>query len=384
MNQDVQSDIRELLLGQDGVPADHGRDVDRFYAETVPALAERGLFGLLIPQAYGGRGYTVEQYVEAIEEIAAHDMMSAYSVNEHSTIGTLGLVQHGSEQQKSELLPGLASGDVLAAFCLTEPASGSDITSLGTQAEQRDGGYVLTGKKIHISLAHHARLFTVLAQVKGPEGSAPKAAFLVSRNTPGLSNGPENSSPPGYLIPVAGSVVLDGCEVADSDVLGTVGAGGRIFKQALETARVGLAAAYVGNGRDALSRTVGRVVERRSFGQRVADHQMVQSKIADMHVAVEAGRQLVRHAARVIDTEPESATAVCAAAKVFVTEAAQRIGADAVQLFGGAAFLVEPPVDWYLRDAKMGDILGGTSEVMRLLIAKDVIGKHTLAVEAGV
>lgn len=381
MSEDVRTRIRELLSGDGGVPADHGRDVDRFYAETVPALAKRGLFGLLIPEAYGGHGYTVEQYVAAIEEIAAHDMMAAYSINEHSTIGTLGLVQYGSEQQKAALLPALAAGEVLAAFCLTEPASGSDITTLGTHATPCEGGYLLNGKKIHISLAHHARLFTVLAQVTGSEGPARKAAFLISRDNPGLSNGPENSSPPGYLIPIAGSVVLDGCEVQDSDVLGAVGAGGRIFKQALETARVGLAGAYVGNGRDALGRTVARVVERRSFGQRVADHQMVQAKIADMHVSVEAGRQLVRHAARVIDTEPEAATAACAAAKVFVTEAAQRIGADAVQLFGGAAFLVEPPVDWYLRDAKMGDILGGTSEVMRLLIAKDVIGRHTVAVE---
>lgn len=382
MRSDVQGHIRALLTSDGGVPADHGRDVDRFYADTVPALAKRGLFGMLIPQAYGGCGYTVEQYVAAIEEVAAYDMMAAYSINEHSTIGTLGLVQYGSAQQKSDLLPALAAGEMLAAFCLTEPASGSDITTLGTHAEPRETGYVLNGKKIHISLAHHARLFTVLAQVTGPDGPGRKAAFLISRDNPGLSNGPENSSPPGYLIPIAGSVVLDGCAVEESDVLGAVGAGGRIFKQALETARVGLAAAYVGNGRDALSRTVERVVERRSFGQRVADHQMVQAKIADMHVAVEAGRQLVRHAARVIDTEPESATAVCAAAKVFVTEAAQRIGADAVQLFGGAAFLVEPPVDWYLRDAKMGDILGGTSEVMRLLIAKDVIGKQAAAAEA--
>jgi alkylation response protein AidB-like acyl-CoA dehydrogenase len=369
---EVIDDVTKRLAADGGVPSDHGRDIDTFFSRTVPALGERGMFGLLIPAEFGGSGYDVTQYVAALETLGRHDMMAAYSVNEHSTIGSLPLVQSGTADQRSQLLPEMAAGRTLAAFCLTEPASGSDVRTLATTAEPDGDGFRIDGKKIHISLAHHAGMFTVLAEVPGPSRRE-KTAFLVPADAPGLSLGPENSSPPGYLIPVAGSVVLESCHAGRDQVLGEVGRGGGIFRSALEIARVGLTAAYVGGASDALDRCLEHVQTRRSFGQSLAEHQLVQAKLADMSIDIEAARLLVRHAAQMLDTAPEHATAASARAKVFAIEAAQRVGDQAVQLFGGKAFLDQPPVDWYLRDAKMGAILGGTSEIMRLLIAKDLL-----------
>lgn len=374
-HQEIADSVRTALHEGSGVPRDHGRDIETFYAKTVPALAERGLFGLLIPKEYGGRGLSVTEYIAAMESIGAYDLMAAYTINEHSTIGSLPLISHGTEEQKRYWLPRLAEGSVLAAFCLTEPKSGSDVTSLATKAEPVSGGYRINGKKIHISLAHHAGLFTVLTELADTGGAQRKTAFLMSRETEGLSNGPENSSPPGYLIPVAGSVVLENVVRTDDDVLGKIGEGGRIFQLALETARVGLTAALVGAGAQALDDCVYRLSNRQSFGQPLTSHQMVQSKLSDMAMRVTSSRLMVAEAAEVIDTDPAEATGICAMAKLYATEAMREVGADAIQLFGGAAFLEEPPVDWLMRDAKMAEILGGTSEVMRMLIAKSLVAQ---------
>lgn len=370
---DVRRDIRARLSSDGGVPRDHGRDVEKFFSTTVPALGARGLFGLLMPKEYGGSAHSVSEYVVALETIGEFDMMAAYSINEHSTIGSLPLVQYGSAEQRAELLPQMASGSMLAAFCLTEPASGSDVRTLATTAEPEQDGFVLNGKKIHISLAHHAGMFTVLAEVPSLEGKRQKTAFLLPAHQQGVSLGPENSSPPGYLIPVAGSVVLEDCFASRAQILGEVGRGGGIFRSALEIARVGLTAAYVGGASDALTRCLDHVQNRSSFGHKLSEHQLVQAKLADMSIDVEASRQMVAHAAALLDASPAEATAASARAKVFAIEAAQRVGEQAVQLFGGKAFLEQPPIDWYMRDAKMGAILGGTSEIMRLLIAKDLL-----------
>lgn len=369
----VRAEITERLHADGGVPRDHGRDIDKFFSTTAPALGERGLWGLLMPKEYGGSGLTVEEYVVAQQVLGSYDMMAAYSINEHSTIGSLPLVQSGTEEQRATLLPKMASGEMLAAFCLTEPASGSDIRNLATKAVADAGGYRLNGKKIHISLAHHAGMFTVLAEIPSDTGKGLKTAFLVPADEPGVSLGPENSSPPGYLIPVAGSVVLTDYLGSEESILGQIGKGGSIFRHALEIARVGLTAAYIGGADDALARSLHHVQNRSSFGQQLSQHQMIQQKLADMSIDIEAGRLLVQYAAQRIDTDPDNATGASARAKVFGIEAAFRVGTEAVQLHGGRAFLEQPPIDWYMRDAKMGAILGGTSEIMRLLIAKDLL-----------
>lgn len=360
--------VRELLVG---VPFDHGRDVDTFFSATVPALAERGLFGMLIPERFGGAGYTVTQYVDALAVLAEHDAMAAYSVNEHSTIGSLGLVQYGDPKQQEQWLPRIARGETLAAFCLTEPKSGSDVTNLATTALPAGDAYRIDGMKVHISLAHHAGLFTVLAEIPGDDRRH-KTAFLVESDRPGLRLGPHNSSPPGFLIPVAGSTIFENCVVDRDAILAEVGEGGRIFKAALEIARAGLSAVYVGASADALQRCLDWTMNRYSFGRPLTEHQSVQHHLADMSIQLEASRQLVAHAARVLDHAPDRATGPAATAKVFATEAARSIGATAVQLFGGQAFLEERPVHWYMTDAKMGEILAGTSEIMRMLIYKEL------------
>ena len=371
----VRARWQAALADADAQSMDHGRDVPSFFAETVPELGRLGYFGLMVPEEYGGSGYSVAEYVAALQVLGEQDLMAAYSVNEHSTIGSLPLVEHGTPEQKDRWLPDIATGRRLAAFCLTEPASGSDVTSLATKAVPADGGHHLTGKKIHISLAHNADLFIVLAEIPREGGKDQKTAFVIERGMAGFGHGPENSSPSGYLIPVAGSVELDDCHADESRVLGGIGGGGSIFRSALEIARVGLASAYVGGAIDALQRCLERATSRTSFKQPIGEHQLIQAKLADMSIGSEAGKLLVAAAAQAIDEGSPDAMAASARAKVFVTETVRDIGVEAVQIFGGQAFLEERRIDWYLRDAKMGEILGGTSEIMRILLAKDLLKK---------
>ncbi len=372
----VRARWRAALAAADATLMEHGRDVPSFFARTVPELGRLGYFGLMVPERYGGSGYRVAEYVAALQVLGEHDLMAAYSVNEHCTIGTLPLVEHGTPEQKERWLPDMATGQRLAAFCLTEPASGSDVTSLAMKATPTDGGYRLNGKKIHISLAHHAELFTVLAEIPREGDKDQKAAFVIERGAAGFGHGPENSSPSGYLIPVAGSVELEDCHADESRILGGIGGGGSIFRAALEIARVGLAAAYVGGAVDALQRCLERSVSRTSFKKPIGEHQLIQAKLADMSIGSEAAKLLVAAAAQAIDEGSPDAMAASARAKVFATETVRNIGIEAVQIFGGQAFLEERRMDWYLRDAKMGEILGGTSEIMRILIAKDLLKQY--------
>jgi len=311
------------------------------------------------------------EYVVALETIPELDPMAAYVVNEHSTIGGLGVSTNGSRSQRDAYLHNLATGEMLAAFGLTEPGHGSDVTSLKTTAVKKGDKNILEGKKIHISLAAHADLFTVVAAVAdGTERLS--TAFLIERENKGLRLGEENSSPPGYLIPGAGSNVLDHCEVDSSALLGEVGKAGKVSRGVLEIGRFGLASIYVGSSQNALNRSLAYAKERTQFGKPISDFQAIQFKLADMRVGIQAARLLVKDAAMMYD-RGESTIESGAIAKLFTTEMARNVGIEAIQIHGGQSYLSNPPVDWLMRDAKMGEILGGTSEVMRLLISKKLL-----------
>ena len=182
----------------DGLTGDHNRDEDAFFKTTWPLLGELGYLGFLIPAEYGGQNFSASEYTVAIETIAEYDPMAAYSINEHSTIGSLGLVKFGTQAQKKKYLPLLASGKLVAAFGLSEPEHGSDVTSITTSAVKKGNKYVLSGKKIHLSLAAKADLYTVVASVRDG-GGVKNTMFLVERTGNGLRLGTENTSPAGYI-----------------------------------------------------------------------------------------------------------------------------------------------------------------------------------------
>jgi len=342
-----------------------------FFKTTWPILGELGFLGFLISKENGGRGYSAQEYVIALETIAELDPMAAYVINEHSTIGGLGISTSGSQGSKDKYLDKLATGKMLAGFGLTEPNHGSDVSSLNTTAVKVGDKYIIDGKKIHISLAANADLFTVVAAVK-QDSKRLSTAFLIEKSNKGLRLGEENSSPPGYLIPGAGSIILEACEVDQDAMLGDVGKAGKVSRGVLEIGRFGLAAIYVGNSQTALNRSAKYATERTQFGKPISDFQAIQFKLADMRVGIQAARLLVRDAARMYD-HGESTIESGAIAKLFTTEMARNVGIEAIQIHGGHSFLANPPIDWFMRDAKMGEILGGTSEVMRLLISRKIL-----------
>ena len=367
----IRSEILERISSNGNFPDDHGRDVETFWKTTWPLLKDLGFLGFLISKENGGWGLSAVEYVIALETIAKMDPMAAYVINEHSTIGGLGVSTNGSQSQKDQYLDKLATGEMLAGFGLTEPGHGSDVTSLTTTALKVDEKYIINGKKIHISLAAQADIFTVVAGVK-VDGKLLNTAFLIEKANPGLRMGKENSSPPGYLIPGAGSIELEDCEVGSDAMLGEVGKAGKVSRGVLEIGRFGLASIYVGNSQTALNRSLKYSTERTQFGTPISDFQAIQFKLADMRVGIQAARLLVRDAARMYDNG-ESTIESGAIAKLFTTEMARDVGTEAIQIHGGHSYLSNPPVDWFMRDAKMGEILGGTSEVMRLLISKKLL-----------
>ena len=369
--ENIRTEILDKINANGNFPTGHGRDVEKFWKTTWHLLGELGFLGFLISKENGGRGFSAVEYVIALETIAELDPMAAYVINEHSTIGGLGVSTTGSQLQKDQYLDKLATGKMLAGFGLTEPGHGSDVTSLKTIAEKAGDKYVINGKKIHISLAAQADIFTVVAGVD-VDGKFLNTAFLIEKANPGLRMGEEDSSPHGYLIPGAGSIELENCEVSVDAILGEIGKAGKVSRGVLEIGRFGLAAIYIGNSQTALNRSAKYATERTQFGKPISDFQAIQFKLADMRVGIQAARLLVRDAARMYDNG-ESTIESGAVAKLFTTEMARNVGIEAIQIHGGHSYLADPPIDWFMRDAKMGEILGGTSEVMRLLISRKIL-----------
>tara|TARA_Y100000588_G_C14264450_1_gene929134 strand:- start:606 stop:1751 length:1146 start_codon:yes stop_codon:yes gene_type:complete len=370
----IREEILQKIKSHGKFPDNHGRDVAVFWEKTWPMLGELGFLGFLISKENGGRGYSAQEYVIALETIAGLDPMAAYVINEHSTIGGLGVSTTGSQLQKDKYLDKLATGKILAGFGLTEPGHGSDVTSLKTTAVKDGGNYLINGKKIHISLAEQADIFTVVAGVPTDEKNL-NTAFLIEKANPGLRMGEENSSPEGYLIPGAGSIEMDNCVVGADMMLGEVGKAGKVSRGVLEIGRFGLASIYVGNSQTALNLCVQYAHKRNQFGKPISNYQAIQFKLADMRVGIQAARLLVRDAARIYD-EGKSTIESGAMAKLFTTEMARNVGIEAIQIHGGHSYLADPPIDWFMRDAKMGEILGGTSEVMRMLISRKVLASQ--------
>ena len=367
----IRNEILNKIKSHGGFACEHGRDEGKFFQMTWPILGELGFLGFLISKEMGGRGFSALEYVIALETIAGLDPMAAYVINEHSTIGGLGVSTSGSKSQKDKYLDKLATGKMLAAFGLTEPEHGSDVTSLSTTAVKVGDKYIIDGKKIHISLAARADLFTVIAGVS-ENSKKLSTAFLIEKTNKGLRIGEESTSPSGYLIPSAGSVLMEKCEVDSGAMLGEVGKAGTVSRGVLEIGRFGLAAVFVGSSQTALNRSVKYANKRTQFGKPISSFQAIQFKLADMRIGIQAARLLVRDAARLYDNG-ESTTEAGAIAKVYATEMARNVGIEAIQIHGGYSYLEKPPIDWYMRDGKMGELLAGTSEVMRLLISRNVL-----------
>jgi alkylation response protein AidB-like acyl-CoA dehydrogenase len=323
-----------------------------------------------VPEAYGGGGLDHTAFAILIEEVARVCASTAVIIDVHTSVGMEPILNYGSERQKQRWLPGLASGEILGAFALTEPGAGSDAASLRTSARKVDGGYVLNGSKTFITNLGRAGTYIVMARTGGP-GAAGISAFVVEAETPGLRCAQPfqkmglNGSPTGELF-------LEDCRVGPDALLGREGQGFAIAMTALDAGRIGISAQALGLAEGAISDAIEYTKQRQQFGKAVAEFQGLQFMLADMATQVEAARLLVYRAASLCDAG-RPFTREASMAKLFCTDTAMSVTIDAVQLMGGYGYIEEFPAARRMRDAKAAQIYEGTNQVQRVVIARQLL-----------
>ena len=348
----------------------------RFPAETFEKMGALGLLGLLAPEAYGGVGQDVLTACLVMEEIAYACSSTALSYLAHAVLTVHNLSCNGSEEQKAKYLPDLASGKKLGALCMTEPGAGSDALNLQTLAVRDGDRYVLNGSKTFITNASVAGIFLVYARTDREAGPRGLSQFIVERDCPGLSVGQ-----PFHKMGMRGSptseVFFEKCQVpAENLVRGENQAMG-ILLGGLDVERVVGAAIGVGAGKSALDRALAYAKERQQFNQPIMMFEMILEKIANMAMELEAARLLTYRAACLCD-EGVRCSAEASYAKLYASEMGMRAASEAVQIFGGYGYMQEYEVERIMRDTKLAQIGGGTSEIQRLIIAREIIKRSMM------
>jgi len=333
----------------------------------IPKVFELGLMGIEIPEPLGGAGGTLFLTTLAVEELSAVDASAAILVDVQNTLVNVPLLLWATEEQKRRYLPRLAS-EVVGAYALSEPGSGSDAFGLQTKATQQGDRWVLEGRKLWITNGAEAGLFVIFANVDFAKGYKGITAFIVERGFPGFSVGKKEDKL-GIRASSTTELILDGCAVPRENVLGEVGKGYKIAIETLNTGRIGIGAQMIGVARGALDAALKYVKERKQFGKPVAEFQAVQFQLAQAATEVEAARLMVYNAARLRDAGQEY-TQHAAMAKLFSSQVAERVTSLCVELFGGYGYTKEYPVEKFYRDAKIGTIYEGTSNMQLNTIAK--------------
>lgn len=366
--RDVVRDFARREVAPRAQAIDHE---NRFPRELVGQAAALDLLGIVIPEAYGGAGLDHVSFAVFIEEIAAVSGTLAVILDVHTSVGTEPILDFGNEDQKQRYLPGLACGDILGAFALSEPDFGSDAANLQTSAASINGGYRLNGTKTFITNVGEADLYIVMARVDGEPGARGISAFLVDKNLPGLQFG-EPMHKMGLRGSSTGELVLENVEVSETDLLGQRGEGFKIAMRALDSGRIGISAQAVGLARGALELATSYSSQRQQFGQPIARFEGIQFMIADMATAVDASRLMTWEAASACDAR-RPFTSLAAMAKLMATDTAMRVTTDAVQILGGYGYIKEFPAERYMRDAKATQIYEGTNQIQRIVIARELL-----------
>jgi alkylation response protein AidB-like acyl-CoA dehydrogenase len=342
----------------------------KFRLDIIPKFFELGLMGIEVPEELGGAGGTIFLAVLAIEELARVDASAAIYVDVHNTLVNNAILRWASDEQKQRLFPRLTSG-MLGAFALSEPASGSDAFALETKAEAKGDGWELTGRKFWITNGGEAEFFIVFANTDFSKGYKGITAFLVERSFPGFRVGRKEDKL-GIRASSTTELILEECQVPAGNVLGPVGQGYKIAIETLNEGRIGIGAQMIGVAQGALEAAMNYVKERRQFGKAIAEFQGVQFQLAQMATDIEAARLLVYNAARLKDAGQPFAQQA-AMAKLFSSQVADRVTSNALELFGGYGYSKEFPAEKFYRDAKIGTIYEGTSNMQLQTIAKTLL-----------
>jgi alkylation response protein AidB-like acyl-CoA dehydrogenase len=345
-----------------------------FPAEVVKKLGAMGLLGAIIPVEYGGAGLGYVDYVLAIEELSAVDGSVGLTVAAHNSLGTNHIFLAGNETQKRKYIPRLAGGEWLAAWALTEPGSGSDAGSARTTATKNGDRYILNGSKTFITNGHYADAAVVIAVTDKSKGTHGLSAFVVEKGTPGFRPGKKENKL-GLRASDTSELIFEDCEIPEENLLGAEGEGFIDAMRVLDGGRISIAALSLGIARGALDAALKYVKERRQFGKAIAEFQGIQWKLADMATQLDAARLLTQRAA-ILKDSGRKVTRESSMAKLFASETAVHICGEAVQLFGGYGFIKDYPAEKYYRDVKLCTIGEGTSEIQRMVIAREILKVH--------
>lgn len=361
--------VRERLVPNEAVVA----ETDAIPAPIVGEMKALGLFGLSIPEEFGGLGLTMEEEVEVAFELGRTSPAFRSLIGTNNGIGSQGIILDGTAEQKALWLPKLASGELVASFALTEPGSGSDAASLVTTATREGDRYVLNGTKRYITNAPEAGIFTVMARTDPQDKTAHGiSAFIVERGSPGLSLGKIDKKM-GQRGAHTCDVIFEGCRVPAANLIGgREGVGFRTAMKVLDKGRLHIAAVCVAAAERMLADALAYAMDRKQFGQPIAEFQLVQAMLADSKAEIYAARSMVVDAARRRDDGRDVAT-LAACAKLFASEMCGRVADRAVQIHGGAGYVSDYAIERFYRDVRLFRIYEGTSQIQQLVIARNMI-----------
>jgi alkylation response protein AidB-like acyl-CoA dehydrogenase len=342
---------------------------ETFRPEIIRKLGELGLTGIPVPEAYGGSGMGYQEYIIAIEELAAANTGYAISV------AVTGLPQiilnlFGSEEQKKKYIPPLSSGKAIGAFSLTEANSGSDAGSLRTTAKKEGDNYVINGTKLYTTQGDFADTILLMARTGGP-GPKGISSFIVEKGTPGLKMG-KREKKMGCHTSHTMELVFENMTIPASQLVGKEGNGFKVAMTALDSGRITIAAGAIGIARESLAISMAHANQREQFGKSIGTFQGISFMLADMATQLQAARHLVRHAAYLKD-QSKPYTREAAMAKLFATDMAMKVTTDAVQILGGSGYTQEFPVERFMREAKVLQIVEGTNQIQRMIIGRSLL-----------
>ncbi len=343
----------------------------RFPAEQIQKLGELGFLGMMVSPEYNGAGLDTVSYVLAMEELSKVDASASVVVSVNNSLVCYGLEKYGTEEQKEKYLKPLAAGEIIGAFCLSEPEAGSDATSQRTTATDQGDHYLLNGTKNWITNGSTASVYLVMAQTDPTKGHRGITALIVEKGMEGFAVGPKENKL-GIRGSDTHSLMFTDVKVPKANRIGEEGFGFRFAMKTLEGGRIGIAAQALGIAAGAYELAKAYAKERKTFGKPIAEHQAIQFKLADMATEIEAARLLCLKAAWLKDSG-RSYTQASAMAKLFASEVAMRTTVEAVQIHGGYGFVKEYHVERLMRDAKITQIYEGTSEIQRIVVSRGIL-----------
>ena len=369
--EQLRREIREFAAREIAPNVMKWDEASEFPLEVVKKLGQMGLLGVIFPPEYGGSGLGYIDYVLAIEELASVDGSIGIIVAAHNSLCTNHIFLAGNESQRKKYVSKLAGGEWIGAWGLTEPGAGSDASNSRTTAAKKGDRYILNGSKTFITNGHYADAAVVIAATDKSKGTHGLSAFVVEKGTKGFRPGKKENKL-GLRASDTSELIFEDCEIPEENLLGAEGEGFIDAMRVLDGGRISIAALALGIGRGALDAALKYVKERRQFGKTIAEFQGIQWKLADMATELDAARLLTQRAA-VLKDAGRRITRESSMAKLFASEVAVRICDDAVQLFGGYGFIKDYPAEKYYRDVKLCTIGEGTSEIQRMVIAREIL-----------